>query len=211
MNRLSKRLEVLASFIDKNDSLVDVGCDHGYLSIYLKEHNLCKNVICSDVNINALNNAKNNIIKSNLEIDSYLSDGIKDVPLDNINTIVISGMGSSTIIKILSDKKKLININKIVLQSNNDFGMLREYMNSIGYYMDKENIVFDKDKWYIIMNFIKNNKKNTDYEIEYGLLNNKDYVLYLINNYERILEKIPKNREEYNIYKNKIKYLKTIK
>jgi len=211
VNRLSKRLEVLASFIDKNDSLVDVGCDHGYLSIYLKEHNLCKNVICSDVNINALNNAKNNIIKSNLEIDSYLSDGIKDVPLDNINTIVISGMGSSTIIKILSDKNKLININNIVLQSNNDFGMLREYMNSIGYYMDKENIVFDKDKWYIIMNFIKNNKKNTDYEIEYGLLNNKDYVLYLINNYERILEKIPKNREEYNIYKNKIKYLKTIK
>ena len=53
MNRLSKRLRSLISFVSNEDSLVDVGCDHGYLSIYLKENNLCKSVICSDINNNA--------------------------------------------------------------------------------------------------------------------------------------------------------------
>ena len=36
MNKLSKRLEVVASFVDENDkSVIDIGCDHGLLSIFL--------------------------------------------------------------------------------------------------------------------------------------------------------------------------------
>ena len=38
MSKLSKRLEMVASFIDENDkSVIDIGCDHGLLSIYLAE------------------------------------------------------------------------------------------------------------------------------------------------------------------------------
>ena len=33
--KLSKRLEAIASFIESKDSVCDVGCDHGYLDIYL--------------------------------------------------------------------------------------------------------------------------------------------------------------------------------
>ena len=72
MNRLSKRLRSLISFVSNEDSLVDVGCDHGYLSIYLKENNLCKSVICSDINNNALNSAISNIKRYNLKIECYL-------------------------------------------------------------------------------------------------------------------------------------------
>ena len=41
MSKLSKRLESLALLVDKKDSIVDVGCDHGLLSIYLVENKLC--------------------------------------------------------------------------------------------------------------------------------------------------------------------------
>ena len=61
MSKLSKRLESLALLVDKKDQLVDVGCDHGLLSIYLVQNNLCKKVIASDVNQNALNSAIKNI------------------------------------------------------------------------------------------------------------------------------------------------------
>lgn len=209
MNRLSKRLEVLASFIDENDSLVDVGCDHGYLGIYLKENNLCKNVICSDVNQNALNSAINNIKNSKVSIDCYLSDGIKDVPLENINTLLIAGMGTSTIIGILKDKNKLNNINKIVLQSNNNHEELRRFMNNIGYYLVKEEYIFDKGKWYIIMLYDKDNKNNTEIELKYGYLNN-DYANYLLDNYKKILNRIPNNNEDYNKYKEIIKDIETM-
>ena len=209
MNRLSKRLEVLASFINKNDSLVDVGCDHGYLSIYLCENNFCQNVICSDVNENALNSAINNIKNSNLDIKYYLSDGLNNVPMDHINTIVISGMGTSTIISILKNNKKLETVDKIILQSNNNHEELRKFMNNIGYYLQEEKYTLDNRKWYASMLFIKSDKKNNKKEIKYGYIN-KEYGDYLINAYKNIIKKIPDNSPDYEKFLKMIKEIETI-
>ena len=81
MNKLSNRLKAIVKFVDKKDSVVDVGCDHGLLSIYLVENKLCKKVIASDVNQNALNSAIKNINNRKLEIETVLSDGIDNVNL----------------------------------------------------------------------------------------------------------------------------------
>ena len=191
MSSISKRLKTIIEFLNKDDSLVDVGCDHGLLSIYLTENNLVKKVIASDVNANALSSAINNISKANLDIETILSDGIRDVDLNGINTLVIAGMGASTIKHILSDGDRLKKIDKIITQSNNDHEMLREFMNKIGYYLDNELYVFDKGKWYVTSCFVKSNKKNSKSVIKYGLLNNKEYNQYMIDGKEAILDKIP--------------------
>lgn len=191
MSNISKRLKTITEFLNKEDSLVDVGCDHGLLSIYLVENKLINKVIASDVNSNALSFAIANIEKANLDIETVLSDGIRDIDLVGINTLVIAGMGTSTIKHILSDNNRLKKIDKIVTQSNNDHEMLREFMNSIGYYLDNELYVLDKGKWYVTSCFIKSSKKNSKAIIKYGLLNNKDYNEYLISSKEEILDKIP--------------------
>ena len=191
MSSISKRLKTIIEFLNKDDSLVDVGCDHGLLSIYLTKNNLVKKVIASDVNANALSSAINNISKANLDIETILSDGIRDVDLNGINALVIAGMGASTIKHILSDGDRLKNIEKIITQSNNDHEMLREFMNKIGYYLDNELYVFDKGKWYVTSCFVKSNKKNSKSVIKYGLLNNKEYNQYMIDGKEAILDKIP--------------------
>ena len=68
MNKLSKRLEQIASFITKdNKKIIDIGCDHGLLSIYLANKYNDIKIIASDINKNALNNAVNNIHKELLE------------------------------------------------------------------------------------------------------------------------------------------------
>ena len=67
MIKLSSRLKALADYIEDNDSMVDIGCDHGLLDIYLTLNKKNVKVIASDVNENALNNAKKNIKKYNLE------------------------------------------------------------------------------------------------------------------------------------------------
>ena len=191
MTKLSKRLNALALFVSKDDSVVDVGCDHGYLSIYLKENKLVKNVIASDINKNALNNAINNINKKKLNIKTILSDGLENINLKNINTLIISGMGTNTILHILSDNTKLNKINKLIIQSNNDYDILRKELNNKGYYLDKEEYTFDKNKWYVTCLFIKSDKKNTKEEIDYGYLNNKDYNEYLLEKEKQIYKKIP--------------------
>ncbi len=191
MTKISKRLKALVEFVEKKDKIVDVGCDHGLLSIYLIENNLVSKVIASDVNQNALNGAIKNIQKRNLDIETVLSDGIKNVNMRGINTLIISGMGTNTILHILSDNKKLKNVNKLILQSNNDHEILRKELNDKGYYLDKENYVFDKGKWYVTCLFVKDEKKNTKEEIKYGFLNNQGYNNYLIQYNKKILNKIP--------------------
>lgn len=209
MNKLSKRLLILASFVDKEDSIVDVGCDHGLLSIYLSENNLCQNIIASDINKNALNNAKENIAKKKLDIPTILSDGLNNIDTTNINTLIISGMGTGTIIHILNNKDKIKNISKIIIQSNNNHDILRKYMNSINYYLSDEKTIYDKGKWYITCLFIKRNKKNTNEEIEYGYLNNQEHINYLIDKYTNIIKSIPKSSmNDKKTLQQKINYLK---
>ena len=119
MNKLSKRLETVASFIDKKDkSVIDIGCDHGLLSIFLAEKYQNLNIIASDVNDNALESARRNVSKYKLEdrIDIRLGSGISVISeKDNVDTIVVAGMGANTIIGFLKySQDKLKNIIYIV-------------------------------------------------------------------------------------------------
>ncbi len=191
MNKISNRLKILTQFIDKKDQVVDVGCDHGYLSIYLMANKLCKKVIASDINKNALAGAIKNVESSGLDIPVVLSDGINDVDLKGINTLVISGMGTSTILHILSDSNRLKNISKLLLQSNNDHEDLRYNLNNMGYYLEDETYTFDKGKWYVTCKFVKSEQKNSEDVIKYGLLNNSEYNKYLLDYEENIIKRIP--------------------
>lgn len=191
MTRISKRLKAITSYVAKDDKVVDVGCDHGLLSIYLIENNLVSKVIASDVNENALKNAISNIEKRNLHIKTVLSDGIEKIDLKDINTLIISGMGTSTILHILHDNKKLKKINKLIIQANNDHYILRENLNEKGYYLKEESYTYDKNKWYVTSLFVKSDNKNTIDVLKYGFLNNEDYNDYLLKKNYEILKKIP--------------------
>ena len=206
MSKLSPRLFALTWYVEKGDSIVDVGCDHGLLSIYLYENKLCKNIIASDINEKALQNAIENISKRQLNIKTVLSDGICNVELEGINTLIISGMGTGTILHILEDRNRLTHINKLIIQSNNDHQLLRNELNKKGYYLQSETVTNDKNKWYVTCLFIKSSKKNSKKEIKYGYLNNLEYVKYLYDFNKKIYKKIPIN----NLLK-KIEYIKLLK
>ena len=109
---ISLKLKAIAFFIGKNDRVVDIGCDHAYLGIYLEQNNLCKSVISSDINENALKNAVSNIKKVGLskKLKTVLSDGLDSVDTKNIDTVVIAGMGTKTIKHILKNKEKFENV-----------------------------------------------------------------------------------------------------
>lgn len=55
---INLKLKAIASLIEKEDIVIDTCCDHAYLAIYLKKNRLCKEVYASDINPNALNQAK---------------------------------------------------------------------------------------------------------------------------------------------------------
>lgn len=156
MNRLSSRLEAVANYINDNAKVIDIGCDHGLLAIYLVNKYDNISIIASDVNENALNSAKNNIKRMHLvdRIDTRLGNGLDVVSANEIDTVVISGMGANTIVGILKyAKDKLKFVNDIVIQSNTDLYFLRKNVISLGYYIDDEVLVLDKGIIYTVIKF----------------------------------------------------------
>ena len=182
MIKISKRLETISSLIPINANIIDIGCDHALLDIYLIEKKLVKKVIASDINNNALNNAKENIKKYKLEkvIETRLGNGLGTLnEKDGIDTIVISGMGAHTIIGILKNNlDKLQNIDTIIIQSNTKLELLRKEITKLNYMIDDEIMLEENKKIYTIIKFIKGKKKYSKKEIYFGpiLLQKNDKV-----------------------------------
>lgn len=195
MNNLSDRLKSLTKYINKTDKVIDIGCDHALLDIYLVKNNIVDNIIVSDVSSNALKQGINNINKYNLtnKIDARCGNGLEVLnDSDIVNTVIISGMGSNTILKILNNKY-INNINKLVIQSNKDYELLRRNIVSLGFIIDKEEVVVDNGKLYINIIFIRGNKEYSDTIYRYGLssmVNKEVYYNYLIDKYNKILSSV---------------------
>ena len=66
---ISYRLKVISSFINEDSIVVDIGCDHALLPIYLVKENKTKIVYAVDNKIGPLNRATLNIEANNLTID----------------------------------------------------------------------------------------------------------------------------------------------
>lgn len=221
MNNLSKRLKEISNYIPDNIKMVDIGCDHALLDIYLYKNRKNIKIIASDVNENALEQAKKNIKKYNLEkhIETRISNGLDNISDSEIDTIVISGMGAHTIVGILHmNLKKLKNVSNIIIQSNNHIDFLRKRITELNYYIDSEKLVKDNGIIYTIISFKKGKKRYKKYELYFGpYLLKENSSLFKEKNKEdleklKTLEKvIPKNHYLHRLkIKNKIKLYKKI-
>lgn len=212
MIKLSKRLQKIAELINEEDTVLDIGCDHALLDIYLsKKYN--KTYYASDLRESALDMARSNIKKySTDKVILKCGNGL-DVLDENmgINTVVISGMGYLSIISILKNIKHLKNINKLVIQSNSNSEIVRKFILKNGFYIDNETIVLDKNIYYIISSFKRGKRKYSNMDIEIGIMNDellKNYIEMEIKKNNVLLSIIPKKEFLRRFYlKRKLKYL----
>ena len=195
MIKIDERLKSLTKYINNKDKVIDIGCDHALLDIYLIKNKMIDNIIVSDISINALNQGIKNIKKYNLEknIQTRCGNGLQVLNNnDNINTIIISGMGTNTILNIL-DNKYITNINKMIIQSNKDYYELRKNVIELGFYISNEEVIVVNEKIYINIVFIRGKKEYSEEELKYGtinMLNKETYYEYLIEKKEAILKNI---------------------
>ncbi len=197
---LNKRLSAVASLVSKDSFPLDVGTDHGLLPIYLIQNKICQKALASDISPNALKNAENNIKKYNVSnIELYVSDGLEKIP-KIYDTIIISGMGTSSILDILN-KDDLPDT--IILSSNNDLELLRTSMNKKGYKIAKEIVVYEKNKYYDIILYKKGKERLTKFQKEFGKSNDLDYYNHLY--------KINKKIYEVANFKKKVQLKKSLK
>jgi tRNA (adenine22-N1)-methyltransferase len=166
MIKLSQRLETVASFVTGN-TIADIGCDHALLDIYLYLHNPKLNLIAIDIKEGAINQAQINLEKYHLqdEISLRLGDGL-EVVSEEVDTVVISGLGYHKILDILTKyTAKLAKIKHLIIQSNTSFDQLRKSITKLGYYIKDEALVKENDIIYLIIKFEQGYKKYR--EIDY--------------------------------------------
>lgn len=155
-NTLSPRLLACCGFVAPGDSVADVGCDHGYLSIYLLTNGIASSVIASDIRQMPLQSAVRNAEKYGVQdkIRFFLSDGVRDIPQE-FDTLVCAGMGADTMVSILeaapwlkTDKYRLI------LQCQSKTHYLRKYLSDNDWRIAEETVVRDGRFLYTVMEVI---------------------------------------------------------
>ena len=186
MNKLSLRLKAVADLIEDGSKVIDIGCDHGLLDIYLTKEKKC-NCLATDISSTCLKKAIDNIKKYNLNIETKVTNGLEGIDYLNYDYIVISGMGFKTIKKILEGK----NPNKLIIQSNNNIEELKHHLLK-KYKLADEKIVYENGFYYVISLFEKGKKRYRYSDYIIGLSkDNQEYINYLYNKYKGIYDKMP--------------------
>ncbi len=152
--RLSKRLQAVAAMVTKGNVVCDVGCDHGFVPVYLVLNGISPNVIAMDVNEGPLTAAKGHIREYFLTdyIETRLSDGLTALRAGEADTLICAGMGGRLVVKILEEgKEKLAGMKELVLQPQSDLQYVRKYLREKGYAIADENMVVEDGKYYPMM------------------------------------------------------------
>lgn len=184
MVKLSERLSAVSKLITPTLKVADVGCDHGYLSIYLLQNNITDKVIASDVRKGPLSKASENVKLYGLndKIELRLSDGLTNYKTGEVESVVMSGMGGNLMIKILEESKEIIeSVKELILQPQSEVAGLRHYLSDNGFMIISESIVYEDFKYYPMMKAV-HDKMNWDREVyyKYGkiLLKEQDPILH---------------------------------
>ena len=211
----NKRIEAISQLIDNDESVIDIGCDHGFLAKMLRTKGNNKLIICSDNKIGPLNNARNNLIGYD-NINFELTDGV-----DNIDTVcdvcVLAGMGHNTVISIIENNENYFrNCKKIIIQVNSVVAQMRQYLSNHKFQIIDECMVYDY-KYYQIMVVKTGQQQLNELQIEFGpvLLEKKGEVFLQcyqkqLSHFQSLLSTLPENHPDRSQLRKKIEQIKSV-
>ncbi len=151
---LSKRLKTIADMVTEGMSVADVGCDHGFVSIYLYQHKNAPRVYAMDVRTGPLSRAKEHIEAYGLSqyIETRLSDGLRTLLPGEAQALVCAGMGGRLMVKILSEGyDKILLMKELILQPQSELSFFREYLRTHGLVIVQEDMVKEDGKFYPVI------------------------------------------------------------
>ena len=155
--KLTKRLAAVCGELEKCDTFADVGCDHGYCTLYMLEKGLCRTAQISDISAKSLK-------KAQALLSAYIADGrVRPVVCDGLagidrgtEQVLIAGMGGEEIVKILSDG---FLPPKLVLQPMKNAEKVRAFLLGRGYALLRDHTFYADKKFYDLIKAVKGGKQ----------------------------------------------------
>lgn len=151
---LSERLRAVASMVTPGSRVCDVGCDHGFVSIWLVEQNVSPRVLAMDVRVGPLGAAGRHVAQRGLEslIETRLSDGLHNYEIGEADSLICAGMGGRLMMHILGEEKaKTDSFTELILQPQSEIMQFRRWLREQGLRITDEKMVEEDGKFYPMM------------------------------------------------------------
>lgn len=162
--QISRRLKAVAAMVTPGVRLADVGTDHGYIPIYLIQTEKIRCAVAMDINQGPLERAQEHIRQYGLgeQIETRLSDGLYALAPGEADSIVIAGMGGLLMVRILEEGKAVLETGpELILQPQSEIRQVRAYLETEGYEIVQEDLVFEEGKYYPMMRAVKTGTEET--------------------------------------------------
>ena len=165
--RLSDRLErIAAKAAEVTEGYVaDVGTDHGFVPIRLIESGKVKHVVAMDVRKGPLERACEHVGEYHMEdqIETRLSDGLKELKPGEADTVIIAGMGGELIIKILENGRHMWDsVSQWVLSPQSEIFKVRRWLLENGFEIRREDMLLEDGKYYTVMDVRRRGSGDAD-------------------------------------------------
>lgn len=150
--KLSDRMFMVASLVKPGKVLADIGCDHGYLSVWIVREGIAGRCIAMDLREGPLAQAEKNIRFFHQEerIETRLSDGMNKLAAGEADRIVIAGMGGILMADILERGRLCVaGAGQLVLQPQSDVALVRRKVHALGFRITDEKTCFEDGKYYV--------------------------------------------------------------
>lgn len=154
MIQLSMRLKMVADQMLSGGVVADIGCDHGFTSIYLVSQGKARGAIAMDVHEGPLQRAAQHVTENGLQkqIQLRLSDGTDQLNPGEADTILISGLGGALMEQILRAKPEVTRqVTELVLSPQSEVYRIRYCLHDLGFRITSENMVCDMGKYYVVL------------------------------------------------------------
>lgn len=188
--KLSKRLLSCAHFTQGFNRLADIGTDHAMLPIYCVKEGYVSTAQAIDNKEGPYVIAFSNVKKEQLDnkIDVVLGYGLEKID-DNVDVVVISGMGGTLISRILQ-RDDLKGVQRFVLQPNNDTESVRKALSGIGFKIVEEIVLMDASKLYDIIVIERGIAKYNNLELAFGPINLREKPYYFVKRIEKEIKNL---------------------
>lgn len=149
---LSPRLQSIARQIPQGARLADVGTDHGYLPVWLLLNGRIRRAVAADLRAGPLDRARQTARQyGQMENISFrLCDGLADIGAEEVDAVVVAGMGGETIAAILEAAPWTRQDKLLLLQPMTGAPRLRQWLQTHGYAIEKETLAREGNKLYSI-------------------------------------------------------------
>ncbi len=209
MISLSKRLAAVSSLVPRASSMADIGTDHGYVPIFLRETGRIETAVASDIHEGPAARAREDIAQAGLlgNISVRVGPGLSVLMPGEMNGAVIAGMGGLMIRQILEEGRDVASrMDFFVLQPQNHQKELRLWLAKNGYAIDAEMLAREDRRFYEIFRARRGEMDLSEREAETGLFRFRetdplfpDFLSHLIRKKELTIRGIaPETTNEKN-------------